>query len=139
MNGRADTRDTRSVGARKIRTSLDRNLTFDFNLAANMQQEDAIRKVDEGDAGQGHNRLHNFVCVLIITSRDRDISHQIVEASLNDVDGTDAATRVADGGGDETQDTRFIRKAEPQGDAIAVSGCWSHKVTMIVKNILKRS
>jgi len=84
---------TRAIVAR-----LHRHLAAHLDLAAEVHEEGAVGDVHDGDAFQRAHPLDDLLTVAFVARLEGDVAGDRGPADLDEIDTTDVAAALADGG-----------------------------------------
>ena len=122
LDGETDPGHAWRVDAREVSSAGYRRLVVDLDLAAHVGEEDRVRDFANRDALETTNRVQDAAAVLVVSSVDGDVSHDVLAVRPNEVDSADVAAGLADGGGDEAQHAGLVGILGADGDAIRSGG-----------------
>ena len=112
-NGQAHARHPRRIGHRKIVPGLQRVLVVLFDLAAHVQQEGAVCRVDHLGVLQRLDGGRYPAPVLAARGIHDDVTHAVLAVDLHQVDGADDAACLGDRGGDEAEHAGRVVQPDP--------------------------
>ena len=123
VDGHADARHARRVGHREIVARLHRHLAAHLDLAAQMHEEGAVGHVDDRDTFQRAQPLDDLPAMALVARLEGEIARDGGAADFDEVDATDVAAALADGGRYLAEHSRLVE--DLQADRQAVTGRWS--------------
>ena len=114
----ADARYARRVGHREVVARLQRVLVVLLDLAAHVQQERAVGRVDHLRAVDRFDRGDDLLPVVAAGGVHDDVAQAVLAVGLDEVDGADHAAGVADRSGDLPEDAGSVAELDADGQAI---------------------
>ena len=127
----ADPRDAGRVGHREVVARLQWMLVVLFDLAADVQQEGAVGRVDDLSAVGRLDRRDDAVPVLAVGGVDDDVAQAVAAVDLDEVDRSDHRTGVADRRGHQSKDALCVVELDADGEAILRARCGAHGIVLL--------
>src|SRR5437867_2293120 len=112
-DSQADAGDPGRVGHGEVVAGLEWDLAAHLDLAAEVQQERAIRYVDHGDAVDAIHSVHNPLRMRLIAGIDRQVANEHAGADAYDVHSADISALFPDRGGEAAQHARPVFERHP--------------------------
>jgi hypothetical protein len=127
-DGAADARDAGRVGHREVVASAQRVLVALLDLAAEVQQERAIGRVDHFRALDGADRGGDGFPVRLAGGVDGDVAKRVRIVDRDQVDRADRAAGLADRAGDAAEHAGTMGDADPEDEGVLRGGVGGHRV-----------